>query len=85
MVDAYGAVIPDAEQHEIVEYLIAVHGPTENKLRTPALLSANPWSPQGQGRLAGRIAYVTASYFRQPLARSAFHIEDLVARRINWN
>jgi sulfite dehydrogenase len=31
MVDAYGAVIPDAEQHEIVEYLIAVHGPTENK------------------------------------------------------
>jgi hypothetical protein len=31
MVDAYGAVIPDAEQPEIVEYLIAVHDPTENK------------------------------------------------------
>ena len=31
MVDAYGAVIPDAEQPEIVEYLVAVHGPTENK------------------------------------------------------
>ena len=30
MVDAYGAVIPETEQHEIVEYLVAVHGPKEN-------------------------------------------------------
>ena len=26
MIDAYGAVIPDAEQREIVEYLVAVKG-----------------------------------------------------------
>jgi hypothetical protein len=30
MVGDYGAVIPEDEQHEIVEYLVAVHGPKEN-------------------------------------------------------
>jgi hypothetical protein len=30
MVAAYGAVIPEPEQHEIVEYLVAVHGPKGN-------------------------------------------------------
>jgi hypothetical protein len=30
MVDAYGAIIPEAEQHEIVEYLVAVHGAKGN-------------------------------------------------------
>ena len=29
MADVYGAVIPVAERHEIVEYLVAVHGPKE--------------------------------------------------------
>ena|SRR5271165_1975406 len=31
MVDAYGAQIPDAEQKEIVEYLVAVRGPSASK------------------------------------------------------
>ena len=31
MVDAYGAQIPDAEQKEIVEYLVVVRGPSESK------------------------------------------------------
>lgn len=31
MVDAYGAAIPEADQHEIVEYLVAVHGPEQSK------------------------------------------------------
>ena len=31
MIDAYGAVIPEAEQKEIVEYLVAVRGPQESK------------------------------------------------------
>jgi hypothetical protein len=31
MIDAYGATIPDAEQREIVDYLVAVRGATEAK------------------------------------------------------
>ena len=31
MVDAYGATISDAEQKEVVEYLVAVRGTSENK------------------------------------------------------
>ena len=31
MVDAYGAKIPDAEQKEIVDYLVAVRGASESK------------------------------------------------------
>ncbi len=31
MIDAYGAVIPEADQKEIVEYLVAVRGPQESK------------------------------------------------------
>ncbi|HVP54256.1 MAG TPA: cytochrome c [Candidatus Eisenbacteria bacterium] len=31
MIDAYGAVIPEADQHEIVEYLVAVRGPSKSR------------------------------------------------------
>jgi cytochrome c5 len=31
MIDAYGAVIPEAQQHEIVEYLVAVKGTSAGK------------------------------------------------------
>src|SRR5271166_329287 len=31
MVDAYGAIIPEAHQREIVEYLVAIQGTSESK------------------------------------------------------
>ena len=31
MIDAYGAVIPEVQQHEIVEYLVAVKGTSAGK------------------------------------------------------
>jgi len=31
MVDAYGAIIPEADQREIVEYLVAIQGTSESK------------------------------------------------------
>ena len=31
MIDAFGAVIPDADQREIVEYLVTVRGASESK------------------------------------------------------
>jgi len=31
MIDAYGATIPDADQREIVDYLVAVRGTSDPK------------------------------------------------------